>query len=56
MYGLSKKYKEDAEYSEERKTLFKYLIKINFQKNVIRYTLTNIMSIDEKSMNHRKMT
>ena len=36
------------EESEERKTLFRFLIKINFQNNAIRYTLTNVMSIDEK--------
>ena len=48
MYELSNKYKEDAEYSEEKKILFKTLMKTNFQKNIIRYTLTNRMSIDEK--------
>ena len=36
------------EDSEERRTLFKALMKIHFQNNIIRYTLTNIMSIDEK--------
>ena len=48
MDELSKKYKEDAEDSEERKTIFKTLMKMNSQNNVIRYTLKNIMSIDEK--------
>ena len=48
MDELSNEDKEDAEYSEERKTLFKNLMKMIFQKNIIRYTLTNIMSIDEK--------
>ena len=44
MDELSNKDKEDAEYSEERKTLFKTLIKMHFQKNFIWYTLTNIMT------------
>ena len=39
---------EDKEDAEGRKTLFKNLMKINFQKNTIRYIFTNIMSIDEK--------
>ena len=44
MDELSNKDKEDAEYSEEIKTLFKTLIKMHFQKNFIWYTLTNIMT------------
>ena len=56
MDELSNKYKEDVEYSEERNTLFNNLMKIHFQNNVIRYTLKNIMSIDEKSMKQRKLT
>ena len=56
MDELSKKDKEDAEDSEERETLFKILMKIHFQNNSIRSTLTNITSIDEKSMKQRKMT
>ena len=48
MDKLSNRGKEDAEDSEERKTLFKTLMKINFQNNIIQYTLTNIISIDEK--------
>ena len=48
MDELSKKDKEDAEDSEERKTFFKTLIIMNFQNNVMCYTLTNIVSIDEK--------
>ena len=44
----SNKDKEYAEDSEERKTLFKTLIKIHFQNNSIWYTLTNMMSINGK--------
>ena len=43
MDELSNKDKEYAEDSEEKKTLFKTLMKKNFQNNVIRYTLANIM-------------
>ena len=45
---LSNEEKEDAEDSEERKTFFKTLMKIHSRKNVVQYTLTNIMPIDEK--------
>ena len=45
---LSNEDKEDAEDSEERKTFFKTLMKIHSRKNVVQYTLTNIMPIDEK--------
>ena len=47
MDELSNKDKEDAEDSEERKTLFKTLMKMHFQNNIIRYTLTNMIPIDE---------
>ena len=48
MDTLSNEYKEDVEDSEERKTLFKALIKMHLQKSIIWYELTSIMSIDEK--------
>ena len=54
MDKLSNEEKEDAEYSEERKKLFKNLMKINFQKNIIQCKLTNIMSIDEKTNEAQK--
>ena len=56
MDGLSQKDKEDAEDSEESKTLIKNLMKTNFKKNTISYTLTNIMYIDEKPTKQRNMT
>ena len=40
--------KEDADDSEAGRTLFRTLAKMNFQNNIIRYILTNIISIDEK--------
>ena len=55
MDGLSQKDKEDAEDSEESKTLIKNLMKTNFKKNTISYTLTNIMYIDEKPTKQRKI-
>ena len=45
----------DTENSEERRILFKKLIKIHFQKNIIQHTLTNIISIYDKSIDHRNM-
>ena len=48
--------KEDAEDSEERKTLVKNLMKSYFKKNFICYTLKNIIYIDKKSMKQRKIT
>ena len=48
MGELSNKYKGDAEYPEEKKTLIKNLAKMNYQKNVIQYTFTNIIYIDER--------
>ena len=54
MDELSNKDKEEAEDSEERKTLSITLMKIHFQKNIIRYTLSNIMSIDEKNNEAQK--
>ena len=54
MDKLSNEEKEDAEYSEERKKLFKNLMKINFQKDIIQCKLTNIMSIDEKTNEAQK--
>ena len=56
MDELSNKDKEYAEYSKERNTIIKTLMKINSKKNVIHYTLTNMMSIDEKSMKQINMT
>ena len=50
MDELSNKYKEDVEYSEERKTLIRNLMKIHFRNNFICCTLIKIMSIDEKLM------
>ena len=48
MDEISNKYNKYAEYSEESRTLIKDLMKMYFKNNFIRYTLTNIMSIDEK--------
>ena len=44
---LSNKDTEDVEDSEERKIIFKTLMKMYNQNNVIRYTLANIFSIDK---------
>ena len=52
----SNKDKDYAEDSEERKTLFKTLIKIHFQNNSIWYTLTNMMSINGKINQAKNMT
>ena len=41
------KNKEDAEYSEEIKILIKILIILNFQNNIIRFKLTNIVSFEK---------
>ena len=56
MEKLSNKDKEDVKDSEERKTLLKTLTKTYSQKNVIKYKLKNIMSIDEQSTKQKKMT
>ena len=48
MYELSHEDKKDSEGSEESNTHFKAFMKINFQNNIIWYTLTNIMVVDEK--------
>ena len=56
MDELSNEDNEDAEDLEESKTIYRTLMKIHFKKNIIRCTLKNIMSIDEKSMKHRNMT
>ena len=44
----SNKDKKETEDLEERWKRFKILMKMHSQNNVIWYTLTNIMSIDEK--------
>ena len=49
MDEVSNKNKEDTGYSEESKTLIINLIKFHFQSNAIRFTLTNILPVDEKS-------
>ena len=48
MDELPNKDQEDAEDSEKIKTPIKKLMKLHFQKNVICYTLVNILYIDEK--------
>ena len=49
MYLLSNKDKEDSEYSEERKTLIKNLLRLHFQNIEIRFTSTNILPVDKKN-------
>ena len=44
----SNKDKEDAEYSEEIKTLVKNLMNFHSQKNIIRFTFKNVLSFNEK--------
>ena len=51
----SNKGKEYSECLDERKTLIKILIKFHFQKNGISFTLTNILSFDEKLMKQIKI-
>ena len=54
MYLLSNKDKEDSEYSEERKTLIKNLLRLHFQNIEIRFTSTNILPVDKKMKKARK--
>ena len=54
MDELSSKDKEYAGYSEERNTLVKNFMKLHLQKNVIYFTLTNILSFDEKNIEAKK--
>ena len=54
MNELSNKDKEDAKYSEKRKKLIKTLMEVHFQNNVIRFTLTNILTVDEKNYKEKK--
>ena len=44
----SNREKEYTEDSEKIRTLIKTLMRLNFQKNFIRFTLTNILSFDKK--------
>ena len=55
MDELYNKDKEEAEYSEESKTIINTLIECYFKNNDIRFTLTDIMNIEEKSTKQRRM-